>query len=139
MRRIAFMLSAIAVLIAATASPGLTGSTDPLFISLTSDDAHRSFMAISFGQAQMQRGHPLTLYLSDKGVLVADKKNGAQFAEQQQALADIAAKGGMVLVCPVCSQKFGVAASDLPPGAKFGNPDTTGAALFQDGGKTLSW
>lgn len=43
-----------------------------------------------------------------------------------------------MLVCPMCSKKFGVAEADLVPGAKLGNPDITGAALFKDNSKTLS-
>ncbi|MHC1700770.1 MAG: DsrE family protein [Humidesulfovibrio sp.] len=137
MRKLNLLFVLLALLL--FAAPALAGSTDPLFINLTSDDGHRSYMAISFGQAQLQRGHALTVYLNDKGVLVASKKNAAKFAEQQKALSDIAAKGGTVLVCPVCSKKFGVAEADLVPGAKVGNPDITGAALFKDNGKTLSW
>ena len=137
MRKLNMLFILMALLLCA--APALAGSADPLFINLTSDDGHRSYMAISFGQAQMQRGHALTVYLNDKGVLVASKKNAAKFAEQQKALSDIAAKGGTVLVCPVCSKKFGVAEADLVPGAKVGNPDMTGAALFKDNGKTLSW
>jgi sulfur relay (sulfurtransferase) complex TusBCD TusD component (DsrE family) len=130
------LLVAVLVLLA---SPAFAGAKDPLFINLTSDDSHRALMAISFGQAQMERGHPLTVYLNDKAVLVASKKNAAQFAEQQKMLSGIAAKGGTVLVCPMCSKKFGVAEADLVPGAKVGNPDITGPALFKDNTKTLSW
>lgn len=115
------------------------GSKDPLFINLTSDDSHRSLMAISFGQGQMQRGHPLTVYLNDKAVLVASKKNAAQYAEQQKLLAEIAAKGGTVLVCPMCSKKFGVPEADFITGARLTSPDITGPALFKDNTKTLSW
>lgn len=115
------------------------GGKDPLFINLTSDDSHRALMAISFGQAQMQRGHPLTVYLNDKAVLVASKKNTAQYAEQQKLLAEIAAKGGTVLVCPMCSKKFGVPEADFVSGAKLTSPDITGPALFEDNTKTLSW
>lgn len=119
--------------------PALAGAKDPLFINLTSDDPHRTLMAISFGQAQMERGHPLTMYLNDKAVLVAGKKNAAQFAEQQKLLSGIAAKGGAVLVCPMCSKKFGVAEADFIPGARLTSPDITGPALFKDNTKTLSW
>jgi len=121
------------------ASPALAGDNEPLFINLTSDDSHRALMAISFGQGQMERGHPLTVYLNDKAVLVASKKNAAQFAEQQKMLSGIAAKGGTVLVCPMCSKKFGVAEADFITGAKLTSPDITGPALFKDNTKTLSW
>lgn len=115
------------------------GASDPLFINLTSDDGHRSLMAISFGQNQLQRGHPLTVYLNDKAVRIASKKQGEAFAEQQALLRQIVAKGGTVLVCPMCSQKYGVAENEFLDGLKLTNPDTTGAALFADNTQTLSW
>ena len=37
------------------------------------------------------------------------------------------------------SQKSGVAASDFLDGVKLTNPDMTGAALFTDNSRTLSW
>ncbi|EKO40934.1 MAG: DsrE/DsrF-like family protein [Solidesulfovibrio magneticus str. Maddingley MBC34] len=115
------------------------GASDPLFINLTSDDDHRSLMAISFGQSQLQRGHPLTIYLNDKAVRIASKKESGVFAEQQALLQQIVIKGGTVLVCPMCSRKYGVAASDFLDGVKLTTPDMTGAALFTDNTRTLSW
>ncbi len=129
----------LVVVLVLLACPAFAGAKDPLFINLTSDDSHRALMAISFGQGQMERGHPLTVYLNDKAVLVASKKNAAQFAEQQKLLSGIAAKGGTVLVCPMCSKKFGVAEADFISGAKLTSPDITGPALFKDNTKTLSW
>lgn len=137
MRKAAQFLVLLALILLAV--PALAGAKDPLFINLTSDDPHRALMAISFGQAQMERGHPLTMYLNDHAVLVASKKNAAQFAEQQKLLSGIAAKGGTVLVCPMCSKKFGVAETDFIAGAKLTSPDITGPALFKDNTKTLSW
>jgi sulfur relay (sulfurtransferase) complex TusBCD TusD component (DsrE family) len=136
MKRAALLLTIVAVLFTSAA---FAGEKDPLFINLTSDDSHRALMALSFGQAQMQRGHPLTVFLNDKAVLVASRKNAASYAEQQKIMAEIAAKGGTVLVCPMCSKKFGVPEADLAQGAKLANPDITGPALFQDNAKTLSW
>ena len=34
-------------------------TSDPLFINMTSDDMHRSEMAIGFGKNQLLKGHPL--------------------------------------------------------------------------------
>jgi sulfur relay (sulfurtransferase) complex TusBCD TusD component (DsrE family) len=139
MRALLILFAALALTVSALALPARAGGADPLFINLTSDEGHRSFMALSFGLAQMQRGHALAVYLNDRGVLVASRKNSAKFAEQQKTLSQIVAKGGRVLVCPVCSKKYGVGEKELVPGAKISNPDLTGEALFQDGGKTLSW
>lgn len=137
MRKTIQLLALLSLLL--LSSTALAGATDPLFINLTSDDPHRALMAISFGQAQMERGHPLTVYLNDHAVMVASKKNSAKFAEQQKLLSGIAAKGGTVLVCPMCSKKFGVAEADFITGAKLTSPDITGPALFKDNTKTLSW
>jgi sulfur relay (sulfurtransferase) complex TusBCD TusD component (DsrE family) len=137
MRKTTQLLTLLAFLLLSTTA--FAGAKDPLFINLTSDDSHRALMAISFGQAQMERGHPLTIFLNDHAVMVASKKHAAMYAVQQKLLSAIAAGGGTVLVCPMCSKKFGVAEADFVPGAKLGNPDMTGAALFKDNGKTLSW
>lgn len=126
-------------LMLALSTPAFAGDTDPLFINLTSDDGHRSTMAISFGTKQQAKGHPLSLFLNDKAVFVASKAHSAKFAEQQKALAEVIAKGGVVIVCPMCMKHFGVKEADLMPGFKVGNPDLTGAALFKDNTKTLTW
>lgn len=137
MRKIVQTLVLLSLLF--VSSTALAGATDPLFINLTSDDPHRALMAISFGQAQMERGHPLTVYLNDHAVFVASKKHSAKFAEQQKLLSAIAAGGGAVLVCPMCSRKFGVPEADFISGARLTSPDITGPALFRDNTKTLSW
>jgi sulfur relay (sulfurtransferase) complex TusBCD TusD component (DsrE family) len=126
-------------LMLALSTPAFAGDTDPLFINLTSDDGHRSTMAISFGTKQQAKGHPLGLFLNDKAVFVASKAHSAKFAEQQKVLAEVIAKGGVVIVCPMCMKHFGVKEADLMPGFKVGNPDLTGAALFKDNTKTLTW
>lgn len=119
--------------------PVLAGDKDPLFVNLTSDQAHRSQMAISFSQAQLERGHPTTLFLNDQGILLASKANADKYSAQQALLLAIIKKGGTVIACPMCMKKYGVAEADLLPGIKVGNPELTGAALFQDETKTLSW
>ena len=139
MKRVTPLAAGLLFCLLALATVCQAGASDPLFINLTSDDGHRSLMAISFGQNQLQRGHPLTVYLNDKAVRIASKKEGGAFAEQQALLQQIVAKGGTVLVCPMCSQKYGVSASDFLDGLKLTNPDTTGAALFADNTRTLSW
>lgn len=115
------------------------GDSDPLFINLTSNDTHRVDMAVGFGANQLKRGHPLTIFLNDKGVLVASTKNGEAFAAEQKALEAVLKAGGKVLVCPMCMKFYGVAEADLMPGLKVGNPELTGAALFADDTKTLTW
>ena len=121
------------------ATPALAGDTDPLFVNLTSDDSHRANMAITFGGNQHERGHPLTIFLNDKGVLIGSKANSAKFADHQKALAELMSKGATVLICPMCMKHYGVKESDLLPGLKVGKPELTGGALFKDNTKTLTW
>lgn len=123
----------------ALALPAYAGDTDPLFINLISEDGHRSAMAIGFGAKQQAKGHPLSVFINDKAVAIASTKKSAKYGEQQKALAEVIAKGGTVIVCPMCMKHYGVKEADLVPGFKIGNPDLTGAALFKDNTKTLTW
>ncbi len=119
----------------------VAGETDPLFVNLTTDDPHRANMGISFGQHQLERGHPLTIFLNDGGVRVAAKsgRNAQKFAEHQKVLLDLMAKGAVVLVCPLCLNHYGMKESDLLPGIKVGSPELTGSALFKENTRSLSW
>lgn len=126
-------------LIAAVAPPLLAADHDPLFINLTSDDGHRAQMALVFGAKQQQLGHPLTVWLNDKAVNLGAKTKAAEFAAQQQTLTEMMGKGAKVVVCPMCMKHYGVAETDLLPGLEIGNPEMTGAALFADGARALSW
>ena len=132
-------LLALLMLAGIAAGPSFAGDKDPLFVNLTSDEAHRSSMAITFGKNQLERGHPLTVFLNDRGVLLGSAANAAKFADQQKALTALMSKGATVIVCPACLKHYGVQEADLLPGLKVGNPDLTGAALFQDDTKTLTW
>lgn len=126
-------------LLAVTAVPAIAGATDPLFVNMTTDDPHRASMALTFALNQQRLGHPVTIFFNDKGVFVVSVKNAETFGGQQKIAADIKAAGGDILVCPMCMKHYGVAESDLIPGAEVGNPEKTGAALFRDNGKTLTW
>ncbi len=115
------------------------GPNDPLFVSLTSDEPHRARMALSFGKHHFDNGHPLSGFLSDKGVFIGVKSGAGQYAEQQTMLNDIIKAGGQVIMCPMCLRHYGFTESDLLPGVKMGSPKVTGDALFKDGSKTMSW
>lgn len=137
MKRRAVLVAAIGLV--ATVLPAVAGDKDPLFVNMTTDDAHRARMALNFSINQQKRGHPVTIFFNDKGVLVASTKNAGNFAEHQQMVAELQAAGGKILVCPMCMKHYGVADADLLPGAEVGSPEKTGAALFQDDAKTLTW
>lgn len=123
----------------ASATPARADNDDPLFVNLTSEEKHRSDMAMMFSKSMMERGHPLTIWLNDQAVVIAAKKHGDRFADQQKTLADLIAKGATVIACPVCMKHYGVEESDLLSGVKVGNPDLTDSLLFKDDTRTLSW
>jgi sulfur relay (sulfurtransferase) complex TusBCD TusD component (DsrE family) len=135
------LLAALLVsgLSAAPSGTAVAGSNDPLFINLTSDDGHRVNMALTFGGNQHARGHKLTVFLNDRAVLAASKANSDTFADQQKKIAELLATGATVLVCPMCMKHYGVKETDLLPGLKVASPELTGAALFADDAKTLTW
>ncbi len=129
----------LALIVGGVVNPTFAGNGDPLFVNLTTDDAHRADMGISFGKNQLERGHPLTIFLNDKGVFIGSKENATKFANHQKMLGELVSKGAVVLVCPMCMKHYGVKEADLLPGLKIGNPELTGGALFKDNTKTLTW
>lgn len=49
MKYLSCLLLALALVIGNLATPAFAGGTDPLFVNLTTDDAHRANMGITFG------------------------------------------------------------------------------------------
>ena len=121
------------------AMPAAADSQAPLFVNLTSDQDHRANMALTFSKNQLDRGHPVTIFLNDRGVFVGAKSHADTFAGQQKALADLITKGAVVIVCPFCAKHYGIEPADLIDGAKLGSPDLTGGLLFKENTRTLSW
>ena len=115
------------------------GPNDPLFVNVTTDEPHRITMALSFGKHHYDHGHPLSIFLSDKGVFVGVKSSTGKYSDQQKLLEEIIAKGGNVIMCPPCLKHYGFMPNDLLPGIKMDSPKITGDALFKDGTKTMSW
>jgi sulfur relay (sulfurtransferase) complex TusBCD TusD component (DsrE family) len=138
MKLIQRLLLACALLMSATL-PALAGETDPLFINLTTDEPARAGMGLTFGLHQHENGHPLTVFLSDKGVLLGARTHARQYAAQQEMLAALMKKGAVVLVCPSCLQHHGVAEADLLPGLQLSNRQLSGDALFRGNTRALSW
>lgn len=130
---------AIAALLITVSSAAFSGANDPLFINLSTDELHRSSMAINFGKHHSANGHPLTIFLNDKAVMMGVKAGSAKFADQQQALTDVINSGALVIMCPMCLKQAGYTESDLISGVRLGGPKITGDALFKDGTKTMSW
>jgi sulfur relay (sulfurtransferase) complex TusBCD TusD component (DsrE family) len=139
MKFVTSLFFALALIVGSIATSALAGDTDPLFVNLITGDSHGANMALTFGKAQFERGHPLTIFLNDKGVFIGSKAKAAKFAEHQKMLAELLKKGAVVISCPMCMKHYGVKEADLLPGIKVGNPELTGGALFKDNTKTLTW
>jgi len=122
------------------ASPlAFSAANDPLFINLSTDEVSRASMAINFGKHHFSTGHPLTIFLNDKAVMLGVKAGSSKYVEQQQALSEAIAAGALVIMCPICLKQAGYSEADLIAGVKLGGPKVTGDALFKDGTKTMSW
>jgi len=139
MRFIQRLFLALTLAFASLAMPAWAGDTDPLFINLTTDEPHRANMAMTFGLHQHENGHPLTIFLNDRAVLLGSKAQAGKFGEQQKKLQELMQKGAIVLVCPMCMQHYGVAEADLLPGLQVSNRKLSGEALFRDNTKSMTW
>lgn len=138
MKLIQRLLLVCALLMSATL-PALAGDTDPLFINLTTDEPARAGMGLTFGQHQHENGHPLTIFLSDKGVLLGARTHAHKYAAQQAMLEALMKNGAVVLVCPACIKHYGVAEVDLLPGLQLSNRKLSGDALFSGNTRSLTW
>jgi sulfur relay (sulfurtransferase) complex TusBCD TusD component (DsrE family) len=131
--------SMLIALVATLSLSVFAGTNDPLFINLSSDETQRSTMAITFGKHHLDSGHPLTIFLNDKAVILGVKAGSSKHGEQQQALNEVITSGALVIMCPICLKQAGYTEADLISGVKMGGPKITGDALFKDGTKTMSW
>lgn len=139
MKHFRTFFSVLALFIGITAAPVRAGDTDPLFINLASDEPHRANMAMTFGLHQHENGHPLTIFLNDKAVLIGARSQADKFAAQQKMLDELMKKGAVVLVCPTCMKHYGVAEADLLPGLQVSNRKLSGDALFRDNTRSMTW
>jgi len=131
--------SILLAIFAALSLSAIAGPNDPLFVSLTSDEPHRATMALNFSKHHAANGHPLSVFLSDKGVYLGVKAAASSHPEQQKILLEMIASGSAVIMCPPCLRHYGFTEADLLPGIKMGGAKVTGEALFKPNTKTLSW
>lgn len=129
----------VLIFVLAISLPAFSAANDPLFVNLSSDEVNRSTMAINFGRHHFSNGHPLTIFLNDKAVILGVKAGSGKYSEQQQALSEAISAGALVIMCPICLKQAGYSEVDLLAGVKLGGPKVTGDALFKDGTKTMSW
>jgi sulfur relay (sulfurtransferase) complex TusBCD TusD component (DsrE family) len=118
---------------------GYASNLDPLFVSLTSDEPNRASMALNFSKHHAANGHPLSVFLSDKGVYLGVRAGASSHPEQQKLLLEMIASGSTVIMCPPCLRHYGFTEADLLPGIKLGGVKVTGEVLFKPNTKTMSW
>jgi sulfur relay (sulfurtransferase) complex TusBCD TusD component (DsrE family) len=111
----------------------------PLFINLITDDPHRAHMALAFGKNQLERGHPLTVFLNDRGVFIAAEQGAERFGLHHGLIGKLLNDGATIIVCPMCMKYYGIAEADLLKGLEVGNPELTGGQLFAPDTRTLTW
>ena len=139
MRLLKFATLLFVVCVLASSGVAFAGDKDPLFVSMTTDDVYRSELAIKVSKHMFERGHPLTIFFSDRGILVTSRMNADKFKEQQAMLSELAKAGATLIACPICMKHYDIKESDLLDGIKVGNPQLTSDALFRDNTKTLAW
>jgi predicted peroxiredoxin len=116
----------------------------PLFVNLTSDDAWRAGMALSFSNNALKRGHPVTVFLNVEAVRIADTTlpqgtNSVTGKTPIEMLKGLIADGATVIVCPMCMKAAGVQPGDLVAGAQMGKPELTLPRLFGDDTQVISY
>ncbi len=140
MKLLRFVTVLFVVCTVSVGSLAFAGAKDPLFISVTTDDDYRSTLATNvIGKRMAELGHPLTLFFSDRGILVISKANGEKFKVQQTALAELAKAGATLIACPSCMKHYSISESNLLDGIKVGTPPMLSDALSQANTRTLVW
>ncbi|MGE0221828.1 MAG: DsrE family protein [Acetobacteraceae bacterium] len=139
MKPFATIFAAATIALMASLSSAAADDKAPIFVNLTTEDPHRLSMALTFTANQQERNHPVTVFLNDRGVFIGAKSQAGRFPGQQKKLQDMMANGAQVYICAMCMKHYGVAEADRLEGIKVGDPDSVGAALFRDNGKTLTW
>ena len=132
-----FLRTILVVALLSTAS--LAAAKDALFVNMTSNDAHRADMATRLPLRMLKMGHPVTIFLNDKGIFLATKSAGAELENAQKNINELVKNGAKVLVCPYCLEYYKVNAKDLINGVEISEPKKLDSALFTNNTQTLSW
>jgi len=115
-----------------------------LFLNLSSFQTGPAGHALHFAGNQLDRGHPVTLFLNGPAVMYASKSAPqATFpmAEKtlQEMLQGLMKGGAKVIVCRVCTKMHGMNEADLIDGAMLGNPELVADSLFDPKYQVISW
>ncbi|HWP24412.1 MAG TPA: DsrE family protein [Candidatus Binatia bacterium] len=101
------------------AQSGLAAEKRLLLVHLTSYTTDESRKAIDYAKDALERGRPVVIFLTDRGVLAAALPQAETYKDQQQALTELMTRGAIVMVCPDCMKRYGVEAKNLLAGVKI--------------------
>ena len=133
------MLVAFVVLMGVGSANLFAGDNkDPIFVNMISDDPHGTIMALHFSTKMLNKGHPISILINNKGINVILKSN-KKYAEQQKMIEVLVNKGATVLYCPMCLEALKKKEADVISGVKESSPDLMEQALFKDNTKTMTW
>lgn len=116
---------------------------ESLFVNLTSSANIKAPMALMFALKGLERGLDMTILLNVEGVQLAVEgfeapHNARDGKSVQEMLQAFIAKGGKVLVCPMCLSALGYDEKQLIKGVEMSNTEKTfGAILSSD--KVISY
>lgn len=120
-------------------TPALAGKDDPLFVNITSDEMSSRVMGVMVAKHMAELGHPTTVFLNGKAVLIINKNMSSMYGEQQTQLKEMMSKGAVIIACAHCVEHHGMKATDLLEGVKLSTPTLMNESIFKDNTKTLSW
>jgi predicted peroxiredoxin len=108
---------------------------ESLFVNVTTSANIKAPMALMFANKGLQRGLNMTILLNVEGVQLAIKNfetpvNAQNGKSTQDLLKMFIAKGGKVLVCPMCLDALGYDKSQLIEGVEMADADKTFGAIF---------
>jgi predicted peroxiredoxin len=103
------------------------GAPKQVVVHLThySDNLHAVKMAVHLASMMQGMGAKVTLFLDLEGVRLGSNKESAALISGKddsipKELSAFVKAGGQILLCPHCSEKAGITAGDLKPGARIG-------------------
>jgi hypothetical protein len=123
----------------------LTRGPDPANqTSYTETDLWEINLAVGLANRSLAAHRPTTLFLDVHGPALARKDLSPTLHFQSEApirtqLADFVAKGGTVMICPLCAQVMGVAPQDVIAGVTFGDAGIFGPQGLAPGTTSLSF
>lgn len=115
-----------------------------LFLNLSSIQTGTAGHALHFAGKQMERGHPVTIFLNGPAVLFASKSAPQpSFPMAGKTIRDMlegmVKDGATLIMCQVCAKMHGMAPSDFIDGAALGNPELVANSLFDPKYHVISW